>query len=80
LSFPQPAAIEVQGAECGSGARCRIVAAHLAAAHPSLVTAAILIGPVYPSAAVTDVFSKRIALVEKEGMEAMANTIPTTPL
>lgn len=74
--IPAAATIEAQGAECGSGARCSIVAAHLAATRPSLATAAILIGPVYPSSAVADVFSKRIALVEKEGMEAMANTIP----
>ncbi|KAJ9648953.1 Chk1 protein kinase [Coniosporium tulheliwenetii] len=32
--------------------------------------------PRLPLPAVADVFSKRIALVEKEGMEAMANTIP----
>jgi len=53
-----------------------IVAAHLAATHPDRVVASVWIGPVYPSSAVADVFEKRIQTVEREGMEAMANTIP----
>lgn len=37
-----------------------------------------MIGPVRPSPAAADAFSARIANVEKEGMEAMANTIPSS--
>lgn len=53
-----------------------LVAAHLAAAAPDRVVAAVLIGPVYPSAAVAKVFEKRIETVKRDGMEPMANTIP----
>ncbi|KAK8152132.1 3-oxoadipate enol-lactone hydrolase [Phyllosticta citrichinensis] len=54
-----------------------IVAAHLAAKHAERIVAAVLIGPVYPSSAVTAVFEKRIAAVEAENaMDAMANSIP----
>ncbi|KAF2005920.1 alpha/beta-hydrolase [Amniculicola lignicola CBS 123094] len=53
-----------------------IVAAHLAAERNDRVVAAILIGPVYPSDAAIPIFEKRIQTVEREGMEAMANTVP----
>lgn len=53
-----------------------IVGAHLAAERNDRIVAAVLIGPVYPDPAVVPVFEKRIQTVEKEGMEAMANTIP----
>ena len=56
------------------------MAAHLAAERNDRVVAAILIGPVYPSHHVIPVFEKRIETVQKEGMEAMANTVPNTAL
>ncbi|OCK81995.1 3-oxoadipate enol-lactone hydrolase [Lepidopterella palustris CBS 459.81] len=54
-----------------------IVAANLAAERSDRVVAAVMIGPVYPSNSVADIFDKRIQVVEKEGMEPMANTIST---
>ncbi|KAF2477832.1 alpha/beta-hydrolase [Lindgomyces ingoldianus] len=53
-----------------------IVAANLAAERNDRVVAAVLIGPVYPNPNVIPVFEKRIETVTKEGMEAMANTVP----
>ena len=53
-----------------------MVSAQLAANHPDRIVACIWIGPVYPSPEVAAIFSKRIELVSKDGMEAMANTIP----
>lgn len=53
-----------------------IVAAHLAAQHNDRIAAAILIGPVYPSPQVIPIFETRIAAIEKQGMEAVANTVP----
>jgi pimeloyl-ACP methyl ester carboxylesterase len=38
--------------------------------------AAILIGPVHPSAQVAEVFKQRVPKVQSGGMESMANTIP----
>ncbi|CAI6335496.1 unnamed protein product [Periconia digitata] len=57
-----------------------IVAAHLAATRSDRVVSAILIGPVYPSQSTRPIFAKRIETVEKDGMEAMANTIPDAAL
>ena len=57
-----------------------IVAAHLAAERSDRVVAAVLIGPVYPSHHVVPVFEKRIETVQKEGMDAMANTVPNAAL
>ncbi|KAK2604775.1 hypothetical protein N8I77_007675 [Diaporthe amygdali] len=54
-----------------------MVVTHLAAEHKERIQAVVLIGPVYPTDGVSKVFEKRIETVEKEGMEAMANTIPT---
>lgn len=55
-----------------------IVASHLASdgASRGRIQAAILIGPVYPSEAVSQAFEKRIDLVGKQGMSPMADTIP----
>ncbi|ORY07531.1 Alpha/Beta hydrolase protein [Clohesyomyces aquaticus] len=53
-----------------------IVAAHLAAEHNDRILAAVLIGPVYPNLSVAPMFEKRIEIVTREGMEAMANTVP----
>lgn len=54
----------------------RIVGAHLAAERSDRIVAAVLIGPVYPNENVVPVFEKRIETVEKEGMQAMADSIP----
>lgn len=40
------------------------------------MVAAIMIGPVYPSDSIAEILEKRIQVVEKEGMEPIANTIP----
>lgn len=55
-----------------------IVAAHLARDSSSRdrVEALVLIGPVYPCAAVSQAFEKRIETVQNEGMGPMADTIP----
>ncbi|KUI64442.1 Putative aminoacrylate hydrolase RutD [Cytospora mali] len=55
-----------------------MVASHLASEGTSKkrIHAVVLIGPVYPSEGVAKVFEKRIEIVEKEGMEPMADTIP----
>jgi len=52
------------------------VAAHCAAEYGDRVVSSVWIGPVNPSPQVTKVFEKRIKVVEKEGMEALANSIP----
>lgn len=54
----------------------RIVGGHLAAERSDRIVAAVLIGPVYPSDKVKPTFEQRIATVEKDGMQPMANTIP----
>lgn len=53
-----------------------LIVTHLAAQWPNRVAAAIFLGSVYPSEEVGSVFEKRIAAVERDGMDAMANTIP----
>ncbi|KIW03023.1 uncharacterized protein PV09_05677 [Verruconis gallopava] len=53
-----------------------IVAAHLATTWGDRVAATVWIGPVYPTATVAETFARRIEVVRREGMEAMANTIP----
>ncbi|KAL9617697.1 MAG: hypothetical protein Q9160_007530 [Pyrenula sp. 1 TL-2023] len=53
-----------------------IVTNHLASAFSSRVKAAVLIGPVHPTPNVAKIFETRIENVQKNGMEAMANTIP----
>ncbi|KAF2822751.1 alpha/beta-hydrolase [Ophiobolus disseminans] len=54
-----------------------IVGAHLAAERSDRIVAAVLIGPVYPNANMVPIFEKRIETVQKEGMQPMADTIPT---
>ncbi|EEP76376.1 predicted protein [Uncinocarpus reesii 1704] len=54
-----------------------IVASQLALSDASgRIKAVVLIGPVNPNPAAADVFGKRIKIVEEQGMEAMATTIP----
>lgn len=55
-----------------------VVVSHLASDPSSRdrVQAAVLIGPVYPSEGLAAVFGKRIETVEREGMEAMADSVP----
>lgn len=47
-----------------------------AAIWPDRVSAIVLLGPVFPTKEVAPVFEGRIAAVEKDGMEAMAETVP----
>ncbi|KAI5792827.1 3-oxoadipate enol-lactone hydrolase [Pyronema domesticum] len=53
-----------------------LVALHLAQMAPELVKKAVLLGPVYPSAGLAEVFEKRIPAVKAGGMESMAAVIP----
>jgi pimeloyl-ACP methyl ester carboxylesterase len=53
-----------------------IVAANLASTQNNRIVASVWIGPVYPSENVAKVFDNHIQIVETEGMDAMANTIP----
>lgn len=69
-------ALSIPKAVVGGHSMGGMIAAHLAATASDRVVAAVLIGPVYPSAGVAAVFAKRIETVERDGMEAMANTIP----
>lgn len=55
-----------------------IIASYIAAEHPDRVKGVVLIGPVNPVPAMADVFSKRIEVVKKDGLETFANTIPTS--
>jgi pimeloyl-ACP methyl ester carboxylesterase len=56
-----------------------VVAAHLAAERNDRVVAAVLIGPIYlPNTSLQATFKKRVHTVEKNGMDAMANTLPNT--
>lgn len=52
------------------------VAAHCAVEHGDRVISSVWIGPVYPSAQVARLVAERIKVVEKEGMEPLANSIP----
>lgn len=54
-----------------------VVAAELAATRSDRLLGALMLGPVLPSENVKETFEQRVKTVEKEGMEAMANTIPT---
>ena len=53
-----------------------ITVPHLAVTWPDRVSAIVLLGPVYPTKEATPAFEKRIEAVEKDGMQAMADTIP----
>ncbi|KAF2083177.1 alpha/beta-hydrolase [Saccharata proteae CBS 121410] len=55
-----------------------MVASHLCATHPEKFLAAVLIGPVHPGPEIAAAFQKRIQLVTEQGMEAMANTVPSS--
>lgn len=55
----------------------RIIGAHLAAERSDRIRAAVLIGPIYPNPDVAPVFQKRIATVEEQGMQPMADSIPS---
>ncbi|KAE9363563.1 3-oxoadipate enol-lactone hydrolase-like protein [Stipitochalara longipes BDJ] len=54
-----------------------IVASYIAAEFPDRVKGVVLIGPVNPDPALVSVFEKRIEVVKKDGLEALANNIPT---
>ncbi|KAL3427529.1 fumarylacetoacetate hydrolase [Phlyctema vagabunda] len=54
-----------------------IIASSVAASHPERVKGVVLIGPVNPSTAMSEVFKKRIQVVQKDGLEALAATVPT---
>ncbi|PSN64653.1 alpha/beta-hydrolase [Corynespora cassiicola Philippines] len=69
-------ALEVSKAVVVGHSMGGIVAAHLAAERSDRVVAAILVGPVYPNDSIVPIFEKRIETVQKEGMDAMANTVP----
>lgn len=71
LKVPSDEKVIVVGHSMGG-----IVANHLASTSSSRVKAAILVGPVHPTPSVAKVFESRIENVQKNGMEAMANTIP----
>ena len=48
----------------------------VAATWPNRISAAILLGPVHPNPATIPFFQQRIEGIEKQGMQAMADTIP----
>ncbi|TGO89209.1 hypothetical protein BPOR_0120g00170 [Botrytis porri] len=53
-----------------------IIACELAIRHAQRVEGLVLIGPVVPSPALTEVFGKRMEMVRKDGLETLANSIP----
>lgn len=53
-----------------------MVPTYLASTSPNRIIAGICIGPVHPQESVAEVFRKRVPVVQKDGIEAMANTIP----
>ncbi|RDW91963.1 hypothetical protein BP5796_01357 [Coleophoma crateriformis] len=55
-----------------------IIASSFAAAHPNAVQGVVLIGPVNPGPAMAEIFEKRIQVVQKDGLEALAETVPTS--
>ena len=54
-----------------------VVASELAATKADRLLGAVMLGPVLPNADAKATFEERIKTVEKEGMEPLANTIPT---
>ena len=54
-----------------------VVASQLAATKTDRLLGAIMLGPVLPNANAKTVFEERIRSVKKDGMEPLANTIPT---
>ncbi|KAK9449447.1 Alpha/Beta hydrolase protein [Limtongia smithiae] len=58
-----------------------LLATFLALMHPSLVAGMVLLGPIYPSAALASLFSTRMKAVAEGGsVEAIFNTVPVTAL
>jgi len=54
-----------------------ILASHLAATSPSLIKAVTLLGPVDPAPNLADVFEKRIETIKSNGLEVLADYIPS---
>ncbi|KAF4636699.1 hypothetical protein G7Y89_g1385 [Cudoniella acicularis] len=54
-----------------------IVASYIAANYRNITASVVLLGPVQPTLALAEVFTKRIETVKNDGLEALANTIPT---
>ncbi|KAH7312926.1 3-oxoadipate enol-lactone hydrolase-like protein [Rhexocercosporidium sp. MPI-PUGE-AT-0058] len=54
-----------------------IVASEIAARFKERVKGVILLGPVNPAEGLKEVFGKRVEIVKAEGLEPLANTIPT---
>ncbi|KAK6585226.1 hypothetical protein PZA11_001953 [Diplocarpon coronariae] len=55
-----------------------IVASWLAAEYQARVKGVILLGPVNPAPGLGEVFGKRIEVVKADGLEPLANTIPSS--
>jgi pimeloyl-ACP methyl ester carboxylesterase len=55
-----------------------IVASEIALKSPDKIKGVMLIGPVNPNPNAAEVFGKRIAIVEREGMEPLAMSIPAS--
>ncbi|KAF8540337.1 Alpha/Beta hydrolase protein [Trichophaea hybrida] len=53
-----------------------LVALHMAQLAPEKIEGLILLGPVYPSAGLVEVFERRILVVKKAGMESIAAVVP----
>ncbi|KAF8849454.1 alpha/beta-hydrolase [Acephala macrosclerotiorum] len=54
-----------------------ILASHLAATQPSRIKAVVLLGPVDPAPNLADIFQKRIETIKDNGLEALADSIPS---
>ncbi|TGZ85723.1 putative alpha/beta hydrolase [Ascodesmis nigricans] len=57
-----------------------LVVEHIAQLAGERVEEMVMLGPVYPSEQLADVFGARIKTVKENGMEAMGNTVPKTAL
>ncbi|CAD6439137.1 c2bcfbd8-c15f-44c9-aeba-1e4d0f9bb4fc [Sclerotinia trifoliorum] len=53
-----------------------MIACELAIRYPRAVKGLILLGPIDPSPALSEIFTKRIATVETDGLEPLADSIP----
>jgi pimeloyl-ACP methyl ester carboxylesterase len=51
---------------------------HVSAAHPDRVLGTVSIGPVNPKSVKPEAFTSRIEIVSKDGMEPLANMVPTS--
>ena len=54
-----------------------ILVAELAATHPGRFGGIVMLGPVLPQESLKERFEARITVVERAGMEVMADTVPT---